>query len=653
MRPTLAALFSVLACKVLSQNTTSQSTATSDGGVIVNAGTNPLTITACGPASVDDYGVLLITSTLLNTKSTNTATNASTLVYTILDSGSLIVTPAQFTQATINTPPAVNPVQVAPQALLIKQINGNLQVNISLSVKDQFQNSATCSFTVTVNYNFAPYLAISSPTITTVPNQPVVITSSIFKLMEKHGLSAWNLNLTYSWQGFSTQNYGYLEVYKQDAKSWILLPLTQVIPYQWIDQGALRYNPGATFIGAGQLIFQVINSRGFKMTPWVTGGAAATLSATIQITCNAATNTTKIVPVPAPSQAGTYCFTKYPSTFQTTSQSPLGPYCSNFTTTAGVSTAQVLDQTLLPSLTLSTSVNAAVFWGASVAPTLDYIPTGYTPIRFAGYLDSGAWFIAFTPTTASITSGTPPAITFTTPEMAFDQVPGGVNGVPLNQITGIAFDPVSKTSSQFFPPPQITMALSMALSNPAFFMLLQANVNQGIGVSVNVQWGQVQYLGSWQSRTFNYPYAKYGTMSMTVTSAVDLQIVVLNTCATTWVPGGAAKFDCFTISATTSSAATVSVSVSLGYVWNSNLNADYNYVTPTQIAWCRFISALDGGSWDSTLSGKPNVAGGFVNVTATGTQLGQWAVFSLASASERISPSLSLLLLAVLLTTVF
>ncbi|KAJ3293878.1 RNA polymerase subunit AC19 [Rhizoclosmatium sp. JEL0117] len=342
------------------------------------------------------------------------------------------------------------------------------------------------------------------------------------------------------------------------------------------------------------------------MTPWVTGGAAATLSATIQITCNAATNTTKIVPVPAPSQAGTY---------------------------SGVSTAQVLDQTLLPSLTLSTSVNAAVFWGASVAPTLDYIPTGYTPIRFAGYLDSGAWFIAFTPTTASITSGTPPAITFTTPEMAFDQVPGGVNGVPLNQITGIAFDPVSKTSSQFFPsslntnpgPPQITMALSMALSNPAFFMLLQANVNQGIGVSVNVQWGQVQYLGSWQSRTFNYPYAKYGTMSMTVTSAVDLQIVVLNTCATTWVPGGAAKFDCFTISATTTSAATVSVSVSLGYVWNSNLNADYNYVTPTQIAWCRFISALDGGSWDSTLSGKPNVAGGFVNVTATGTQLGQWA----------------------------
>ncbi|KAI9340827.1 hypothetical protein BDR26DRAFT_860943 [Obelidium mucronatum] len=625
-------------------------TTTSSSGVPASIPTsNPLSTVACGPATLEDYGFLPLTSTILSTKSSNPATDSTSITYSVLDSGQLIVSRTTFSQEAINNPTksTQNPIQVFAPALLIKEINSNVATNITILVSDQFANTLTCYLTVTVKYTFAPFLnPASSLSIETVAGQPVIISASsspIFQILEKHSLSTWNLHLTPSGT-YSQGNYGILEYYSTNARSWLPIPLTQNIPYSWIDQSALRYNP-ISFVGTFDLILTVGTTKGFKLTQWLDPKTQSmTLSASIKIVSSAPTNSTIITAIPVPPAANMQCFTSYPSRFVPSSITPIGPYCSNFTVRAGIPTLMTVTPFLGAQISLTTSIDAIVYFGTAVAPTSDYIPTGYTPLKFAGYLDFGAWYIYLSPTSATITSGSPPSLTFISPEIAYEEI---IAGVTQSEISGLAFDPIAKTSTQFFPqnlnlnpgPPHVTMSLATL----GMFMLLQSSSIGGTGAKVNVGFGQVQYLGTWKSRTFMYPASNNGNFQLTIQCNTDMQMVVLDKCATFWIPGGAGKFDCFTLTVTTQSASALVLNATLQYDWSIPMTQAVN---PDNIKWTHFISSLDGGNWDESIPSSLNVNTGTVVVSVNAKQLGQWGLFGMPSSAKRLLSSSALALLA-------
>ncbi|KAJ3201503.1 hypothetical protein HDU82_008071 [Entophlyctis luteolus] len=541
-----------------------------------------LNCTHSGPGYVDDYGYLLITPSLLTATSANNNTNTSQLTFTVQSSVDLIVSKVSFTQDDINT--RASTLIITPQANLLTTINSTVTKNIVLLLNDQYGSSITCNLPIVVQYNFAPYLnPASSLTITTTSNQPSLLSSKILQIYERHGLSSWNLNLTNVGTDFSQGGRGLLEYFK--GGSWLPLPLNQPIPYEWIDIKALRYNPNG-FVGTVNLVLQVVTARGFTLTPWIDSSTQQqTLQATVAVTCTSPTNSTVVATIPNPPDYGLSCYTSYPSVFTPSLQTPIGPYCMNFSTVAGVSVTATVTDFLSASLTLTTSVNAIVYFGTSIAPTSDYIPSGMSLLKFAGFLDYSAFYIYVTPSTASIVVN---SLTFITPELAYDVAQAGITAA---SITGVTFDPVAKTSSQFFPsgvnlagPPQITTALSTSNVGMFFFCVSSSSTTNGT-TDRNVPYGTVTYIASWGTRQFVFPTSKHGYLLASVNANIDLRVSIMNSCATTWVPGGAGKFDCFTLSYSTTSATTVQATIILQYTWNLPIAADYNAVDANNIEW--------------------------------------------------------------------
>ncbi|KAI8831213.1 hypothetical protein BJ741DRAFT_617770 [Chytriomyces cf. hyalinus JEL632] len=612
---------------------------------------NPVTITACGSAVVDDYGTLSITSALLSGQST--VSNSTTLLtYTVQSSPNLLIS-TRFTQDDINK----GRVFAQPARSVLSVINSNVQVSINLQLNDQLANKAYCNLQVTIQYNYSPYINLqSSRQIITPVNQPVVISTKIYQLLEYHGLSLWNLNLTSVGVDFNQGTFGLLEYFSATTKNWEPLPPTAIIPYEWVDLKALRYNPN-TFIGTTLLVLQVSTARGFKIVPWYDQTTKAlTFNTTIQITSMAIPPTVNatagitpqgivaLLSTPNPAYALMTCKDSYPQRFPLAINSPFGPYCTNFTTLGGSSTT-FTTEFLGVSITLTTDVDAVVFFGTNIAPDSNYIPSTMTPIKFAGYLDYGAFYIQLSPATAQITSS---GITFTSPEMMYDLA---VAGIGPSQITGITFDPVAKTSAQFFVakvttdgPPQITMVLN----KPGMFILCTSSAGGGgtpggVGLRVNVPWGPFTYISTWQSRTFTYPVSKRGTLTTTIQSVTDLIVNVQPSCATKWVPGGFGFFDCFTIALSTSSTV-LNANLTLEYVWIMPMVSDLNPSDPNNVQWSHFVTSLDGGTWNFDIPTDRNVANGSVSSRISSKQLGQWAVLGQPSAGMRIRcPSLLIL----------
>ncbi|KAJ3070877.1 hypothetical protein HDU98_006110 [Podochytrium sp. JEL0797] len=608
---------------------------------VIPSNASPLSFAACGPASVDDYGVFTITPDILLGKSTDPSVNASGILFTVYTNNQLVINQNTFTQDNINNPTKANLVQVTPVQLLVKQMASSAQVNLTILMTDPNKNSLSCNMPVTVVYTFAPYLNPSSSlTIATVPGQPVLITSTVFQILEKHQLSSWNLQLAASQ---ITQGSGVLEIYYASSQTW--LPVPQFTPYEMIDAGALRYNP-LNFVGTLHVTLTVSNSRGFRMTPWLDSQGNPTFNATMQFTSTARTNSTvAFVPVlsPIPPLATTNCKVTFPSRFLGSSLLPLGPYCTNFSTTANI---PVTNFALTPpngpqiQISLTTNINAMVYFGTAVAPTsADYLPAGYTPLRFAGYFDYGSFFLYITPSNVIITSVTgngQPSITLVTPEISYDQI---ALGLTLGQISGTFFDPVYKNQATgVFPqsmntnpgPPQLTMSLSQT---EGMFMLLTSS-SQTTNSNAQVGYGGVQYLGAYQSRTFLFPVATAGNVSCRIVSQSDLQVTVLNKCATTWVPGGAGKLDCFNVTVVSqSSSASISVNVTLSYNWMLPLNTEFNSLPTSTITWTHFVNSLDGGNWlasDSILDlANSMVTTSFLVTSTSQNMLGQWGVYEL------------------------
>jgi hypothetical protein len=191
----------------------------------VNAqGTVVPTFATCGPATVDDFGTLVITASLLrvNADPTYVARNISFLVTKSPD-GSI---PATFTQDDVNQG-TVTFVSNAPLA----QIGSSKSTSVTFIVTDPVGQTATCSMAITILYNFAPSLeATSSLTISTTVGQPVLIDNGILAVTEKHGLSMWNMNWTSIDTTFNRGGQGRIE-YFTVANGWIPLPLTQPFPH--------------------------------------------------------------------------------------------------------------------------------------------------------------------------------------------------------------------------------------------------------------------------------------------------------------------------------------------------------------------------------------------------------------------------------------
>ncbi|KAI8622732.1 hypothetical protein BC830DRAFT_43 [Chytriomyces sp. MP71] len=562
---------------------------------------SPISIPICGSATVADYGVLPITSALLTAKSsTGVATNQ--IVFTVMSSPNLQGIPTRFTQDDVNN----GRIFTQPTQDVLTQINSNTAVNITLQAYDPLGHTAQCNIQVTIQYTYAPYINVQSTLkIATQVNQPIVITSQIYQLLEYHGLSTWNLNVTSVGFQFNQGGYGLLEVFKAASKKWEPLTPTSIIPYEWIDMQALRYNPNG-FIGSTTLVLQASTGRGFTITPWLDlRTQSRTLNTTIQVTSAVVptvANVTQplIIPLqntPNPPDALMKCYVSYPTnSFPVSTKSPFGPYCVNFTTTAGVSTTFTSDF-LGATITLTTISNAIVYFGTSVYGA-DYIDAGSSPLGFAGYLDYGAFYLYVVPPTAVVASS---SIVFTTPEIYYDEA---VSGISSSQITVVDFDPVAKTHNYFFVtkvsnngPPQITLNI-----NPpgGMFILTTSSSNSGSSNGtfkhITVAWAPFQFDTAWVSRTFTYPLTSTGAgiLTITIRSATDLLVNLLPSCnvmpvpgtTETWIPGGYGFFDCFTIDLSSNSANPMNANVTMSYSWTLPMTAKYNYnFPPSSILW--------------------------------------------------------------------
>ncbi|KAJ3128024.1 hypothetical protein HK100_009419 [Physocladia obscura] len=491
---------------------------------------------------------------------------------------------------------------------------------------------------VVVQYAFSPYLnPASTLSLSTASNQPILITSKVFQIYERHGLSSWNANVTSVGAAFNKGGSGLLEYYS--SGNWLPLPLTQNIPYEWIDIQALRYNPNS-FVGTISLILQVGTTRGYSLTPWLDSiTSLQTLQGTITIKTTSNTNSSSVVAVAKPPDAGLTCYTSYPTIFAPTAATPIGPYCMSFSTVAGQSITATVSDFLSASLTLTTNVNAVVYFGTSVQPSTDYIPSGMILLPFAGFLDYSAFYIYITPSTAQIVTN---SLTFLTPEVTYAEAQAGLTA---GQITGIAFDPVAKTSSQFFPtsvnlqgPPQITTALTT--SNVGMFFFALGSSSNGT-TTRSVPYGTVTFIASWLTRDFQFPIANHGYLVARISSNVNVRVTIYSKCSIIWVPGGAGKFDCFTISYSTSSASTVAMTIELQYFWNTPISADYNAVNSDTIQWANSTNSLDGGNWMYAPS-ILNLANGSVSITITQAQMGQWAVLGFANGDSKVQFSVGL-----------
>ncbi|KAJ3413794.1 hypothetical protein HDV05_007545 [Chytridiales sp. JEL 0842] len=499
------------------------------------------TFAACGPANVDDFGTLVLTSSLLRVQA-DPSYNPSQISYQVTRSADGSI-PATFTQDDVNQG-AVTFVSNAPLAT----IGSSKPATITFIAADPTGQSVTCTMGVTINYNFAPTIeATSSLSITTTVGQPMLIDQGVLSMTEKHGLSTWNMNWTSVDTVFNRGGQGRIE-YFTVANGWIPLPLTQPFPHQWVVNGALRYNP-VRYIGRANFEIQLSNARG--VTP--TGSPVRT---TIVITVN--NSTVAVVATPNPPQANLDggCSISYPTPFPISFATPYGPFCTSAITSPNV--PRTLSTPFLNSqLSITTATPANVSFGTAVFPTSDFIPPGLTPLSFAGYLDYGAFSIYIDPPTTVITS-----MVYTSPELAYD------TALTINKpsmITGIQFNDTNKQRSEFFVTSIETNQprLRMTLFSGGLFALL-AGSSQG-NTGSNIQFGTVNFLGSWGNKSFVFPQSANGRLEMTISGTRDFTFALNLGGRTIWSPGSHVRVDYFTLSTTT----TVAWNGTLTYVYDT------------------------------------------------------------------------------------
>jgi hypothetical protein len=208
-----------------------------------------------------------------------------------------------------------------------------------------------------------------------------------------------------------------------------------------------------------------------------------------------------------------------------------------------------------------------------VYPTSEYIGTGLTPLTFAGYLDYSAFSITLDPPTTVITS-----LVFTSPELSYD-VATVVNSPSL--ITGVQFNDTTKAKSDFFVtsieasgPPR----LRMTLYSGGMFALLRGSNSGGSGS--NIQFGTINFLGSWATKTFTFPASANGQLSLTITGTRDFTFTLTLGGRTAWSPGSHIRVDYFTFATTT----TVAWNASFTYTFDTVALTNQN-IRSEQLQW--------------------------------------------------------------------
>ncbi|KAI9330278.1 hypothetical protein DFJ73DRAFT_859053 [Zopfochytrium polystomum] len=555
----------------------------------------------CGPASVDDFGVLVFNST--NLLVTADQYGPTLVSYQATNSPDGQIVPQMFTQDDVNN----NRVTYTP-AVGLTVIGSTKSTVATFIISDPFGDTTTCTMSITIGYRYAPILdALATPTIATVQYQPVVIDTSIVNVLEQHGLSTWYLNWTSVGQTFNSGGQGRIEYYTTDM-GWIPLPLTQPFPHEWIVQKSIRYNP-TSYVGTTYMVLRLVNNLGISMTK----------APTANVTITVASSSTKTLGTTAvPPYANLGCVDMYPKPFVNSYQTTVGPFCTTFMTTANQAT-KFTTPFLGASLTVTTTVAANVSLSFAIQPSAASIPAGFTPLTFAGYMDYGAFAISMTPSTALST------VVFASPEMTFDLA---MQITSTTQVTAVQFTPGSTTTSASYinsvatsGPPRLTMNLYQA----GYYVLCQGSSSASTATgTASVQYGPTVFIGAWTKKSFLYPATSgMGQLQVTVYASADFTFTVVQGGSTIWSPPGMVRLDYFTVSCQQSG---LTYNLTLTYTFAGGALSSLGYdIKNVKVG--RFASTIDGGDWKYDQPYQVDTQALTAEVSINNTMLGQWALF--------------------------
>lgn len=583
------------------------------------------TIVNCGPAFVDDYGLLYFNSSQLRATAADSTPNDITYRPNNVPDGSVAfpTPPFTFSQNDINNNEASPRVYYQPNAAVLTELGSVKPTTVEFLVNDLGGNSLTCNMPINITYSYAPIIDLSAaPVISTVQFQPVVIDTTIVNVIEQHGLSTWYFNWTSIDSTFNSGAQGRLEYFTL-AYGWVPLPMTQPFPHQWIVNKNIRYNPNS-FNGTASLKLRLTNNRGIKYT-----GNSLTVTVGITVT----NSTIKGVGTTAnPPTAGMSCTDVYPIPFINSYQTPIGPFCVSFMTTGNVPFTYTTPF-LGVKLVVTTKGVANVSFGFSIAPPSTAIPAGFYPLSFAGYMDFSAFSISTSP---------PDMISnaqLTTPELVYDQF-YRVGSAP--NVSVIMFDPVTGTQTTQFVntlakagPPRITMTLFQA----GFYCLVgNSGTGQVTETTQVVSFGNVPFIGAWGKKDFTFPTPR-GNLTILVTSANDFVFSISNTTSQrSWVPPNTVMVDSFNI--TFLSTTPAALTMKLSYTPNAFMLATYKPLE--KLAWNSFRRSVDGGEWVTTVASSSvleDAESSRVEVTVNRTQFGLWAILYQQSSVGRVAAS--------------
>ena len=182
----------------------------------------------CNPASVDDFGTLSITPSILNYRSTNLL-NPEQVNYQVINSADGVFSQYLFTHTDVISG-LVTYTSSSPLTVIGSSKISNIRIQLSDNAGN---NSVMCTLSITVNYNFAPAVdSMASLVINTNPGYPVLIDEYVLSISEKHNLSTWNMNWTNTDSTFNKGGKGIFERYLSGT-GWIShsnsLPFPHVI----------------------------------------------------------------------------------------------------------------------------------------------------------------------------------------------------------------------------------------------------------------------------------------------------------------------------------------------------------------------------------------------------------------------------------------
>ncbi|KAJ1569127.1 hypothetical protein HK405_009530, partial [Cladochytrium tenue] len=578
-----------------------------------SASSTAVTITACGPAAVDDFGVLTFNSSILLATAGSYA--ATSITYEATNSPDGSISPQTFTQDDVN-----NGLVTYTPAVGLTTLGATKSSSATFAVFVDSGNLATCTAAITISYHYAPSLDSSATyAISTSQYQPVLLTTSIVNFAEQHGLSTWYMNWSSTSTTFNAGTKGRIEYYSSST-GWTTLPLTQPFPHEWIVLGAVRYNP-VNFNGTVALVLKLVNSLGIYITN-------SPIVANISITV--ATSSSKTVGSTAVSAyANLQCGDTYPSSFTPSFSSPIGAYCANFSAAASSTTTfttPFLGSTL--SVTTTGSTAATVYFGFAINPPSSLLPSGYTTVTFAGYMDYGAFSISVSPASAFSSA------VFVTPEMTYDEA---LQITSSAAVAVVKFNASTSTTSVSYPSSVSTTApphMTINIYDTGYYAICQGNSSSSTTSTASVSYGSVVFVGTWGSKTYTFPTSSgVGQMQLTVNGSTDYTFSVVHSVATVWSPAASYRFDYFTISILSSSSSSATCNMSMAYTISSTALTNQG-ISISKVAWGRFVSALDGGSWNFDQVTSVDSTNQLLTVNFNSSLIGQWGLFSRPSGAR-------------------